>query len=393
MDTIRNVKSKKRKVSILLVLLQVTLVCSTITFLHINKSPEASVDFWSSRINNCMDKFVERDEIAKRQSSDCMESILYGAVSNKSVKNFAIAANAVIGEEYNKKMQCHVNAHDIGPKIVDLYKSDWSKLIELTGYSFCENGLIHGVFDIFAGSSPKKADWISVGGMCNKLFQRIPPGCSDAVGHAAYESSGQNRITGLEICNLMPEGRMQIDCAMGVYMAGPFPTATQLKSDRGIEIIPEDQWVDWVKQCDLQQLKKSTKTGCYLGAGWVIGQSIQVTNESNSIDMHVPDKSADKISYNSYKTAFYACEEGDSIESDLLMCKRAMLSRLPTSAYANLQRYKGYCSKATEGRPVFDYNLCLIAGQQTKIKWLRTLINENSELRNVIERFYDSPTP
>jgi hypothetical protein len=109
---------------------------------------------------------------------------------------------------------------------------------------------VHSIYDIWGIEPHTQEEWVQAGNHCWEAIQIRYSACGDAVGHAAYESAGEDLRQAMIICDWQREIQIQTPCANGAYMQANFPQSTKLKQAREVVLRDPSDWGDFVTFCD-----------------------------------------------------------------------------------------------------------------------------------------------
>jgi hypothetical protein len=347
------------------------LSAGAVVILNNKENAPAPVDYWSKRITACQDKSLLTTEEVLAHSYDCLKSAIWDSVTTNSFPNFVAAADPIMAHDIKLEYVCHIPAHDLGAKILDFYKNDYRKAILDTGYDLCGSGFVHSLYDVWGLSKHTKQEWIDIGGYCNEALQVRYNACGDAIGHAAYESSGRDLRAAMLICDLQRAYDVLASCGNGAYMQDNFPQSSKLKKERPAVLKDPSEWSSFVTFCDTIPFEtRGAKDGCYFGAGWVMGNTIfmrlnDVSMSSaagNEFDT-TPEK--DKLINGLISSAIDACESGaDTNRATKDGCIYIMLARMPLFYYRDISVFTDYCKHAVSRFPEYMLYECLASGHE-----------------------------
>jgi hypothetical protein len=371
-----------------------TLSAGTIVLLQTKDKEPAPVEYWSKRITACQDTSLQDTGDVLEHSYDCLKSAIADAVFSKSFANFAAAAEPIMANDIKLEYVCHIPAHDLGRDIIEFYDYDWKTAIADMSYDLCGGGFVHSIYDIWGLEQHTQEEWVEVGDHCWDAIQVRYSACGDAVGHAAYESAGEDLRQAMIICDWQRELMIQSPCANGAYMQANFPQSTKLKQARQVVLREPSEWDEFVTFCDTVPFNSvGAKEGCYFGAGWVIGNTIFMMMQQARNELQVWDEfqSTPQLEERVLELVEYgvdACEAGaiDNVHVTY-GCIYIMLARMPRFYYMDTPRFEELCRRSVEGFPESLYIECLASGHEhITPASMQDLINRYDGLREVLIR-------
>jgi len=82
---------------------------------------------------------------------------------------------------------------------------------------YCVHGAVHGLLDGFAFSKPSLEDFDRIAGICQSLQGSAQGGCTDGMGHAAWDAYGDFAMT-TKACGTIDDLQLRYACDEGVLM-------------------------------------------------------------------------------------------------------------------------------------------------------------------------------
>lgn len=332
--------------------------------------------YWTKRLNGCQVKGTVTAEQVMDLTYDCLYDAMKDAIWNRSYDDFNEALRPLAREDVMLEYVCHIPGHDLGREIVRKYNNDYHRAIVELASDLCGSGIIHGIYDIFGEAKQTDDDWKMVGDACVFSNQKAFNACGDAIGHAAYESTGRDLGAAMQICDLMSQPWVQYTCANGAYMQANFPQSTKLKK---IATPPAKEdpalWGPFVEFCDRQTFKNvDTMNGCYGGAGWVMGNTIYTSNATFNKERVVLGYQIDEMKAVPEQEELVLSRAGAAIDVCLsgkmggeakLDCVADMLSRMPIFFYrGGIDNLERYCVSLTGDLDAVFLDRCIAGAQQ-----------------------------
>jgi hypothetical protein len=332
--------------------------------------------FWTKRLLVCQQPDVTDTVEYMDRSYDCLYEAMRDAIWNNSYEEFNDALRPLTASDVMLEYVCHIPGHDLGKEIVEYYRDDYRSAVMDLASNLCGSGIVHGIYDVFGESERSIEDWQMMGNVCVASNQYDFNACGDALGHAAFESTGRNLVKAMQICDNITSAWVQYTCANGAYMQQNFPQSTKLKKIATPPVKNDPElWDFFIQFCDEQKFANpGTMEGCYGGAGWVMGNTIYGINagfmeeqRENGIDVNenqaVPEQ--EQLILTRAKQAVAVCMSGTDPNGSRLNCVGDMLSRMPIFFYrsgtAALERY---CSTVTQGQPATYRDKCIGSAHQ-----------------------------
>lgn len=318
--------------------------------------------YWSQRITACQDKSLTTTDKILEHSYDCMRASIRDAVYSESFAAWVEAAQPIMAEDIMFEYACHLPGHDLGPELDAYFDGDFRRAIMALGHDICGGGVVHGIFDVWGKSQHSPEAWAEISQACVDQTMIQYNSCADAIGHAAYESMGQDLAAALAICDKVPEMRSRISCANGSYMQAYYPQSSELKLTRNPDIPP---WEDMVAFCDtLSFTHTDTADGCYAGAGWAIGNTIYFNlgemNSTGNEFLSTPEM--DREALRQVDQAVAACEVNVAAglnKGNPKICIDLVLVRMPLFWYMDTDKFVSFCEQSSRGRPEWFLESCL----------------------------------
>jgi hypothetical protein len=328
-------------------------------------SEPAGEQYWAKRIVACQDRTLMTTEEVLEHSYDCLKDTIRDAVTSESFDAWYRAAAPVMANDIKLEYVCHIPGHDLGAELVEYFDGDYRRAILTVGYDICGGGIVHGVFDVWGKQRHPLATWLEIGQACIEQNRLRYSTCGDAVGHAAYESTGQDLRAAIGICDKLPEMWIQNSCANGAFMQTYYPQSSALKYTRDV---PIPAWEELIDFCDeLPYERVGTLDGCYGGAGWVIGNTIFMNMQalSDGGDEYDANTAQQEAVVTQAREAISACESNTPLnKGNPAVCIDLMLNRMPLFWYMDPQRFEQYCRSVSDGRDEMFFHRCLAGGAE-----------------------------
>lgn len=334
------------------------------------------VGYWSKRLVLCQKPGITDTEQYMDESFDCLYDAMRDSIWNNSYQQFNDALRPLTASDVMLEYVCHIPGHDLGREIMEHYDNDYRRAVLELASNLCGSGIIHGIYDVFGETQRGEDEWRMMGEACVEANQRTFNACGDAVGHAAYESTGRDLTKAMLICDLMSSAWVQYTCANGAYMQANFPQSTKLKKIATPERrIDPNYWPPFIQFCDRQVFKNpSVMEGCYGGAGWVMGNTIYGINagyltdkraRGGQVDENRADPQQEMLILQRATDAVQVCMMGTHPDGSQLNCVGDMLSRMPIFFYrSGVEKLVQYCTQVTAGHPEMFLDKCIGSAQQ-----------------------------
>jgi hypothetical protein len=326
---------------------------------------KAGPSYWEKRILACQDKSLLTTDEVLDHAYDCLKGTIRDAVLSESFDAWYQAAAPVMANDVKLEYVCHIPGHDLGAEFVEYFDGDFRRAVMTLGYDICGGGIVHGVFDVWGKQPHPLSTWLEIGDACIEQNRIRYSTCGDAVGHAAYESTGQDLAAAIGICDLLPEAWIQNSCANGAFMQKYYPQSSALKYTRKV---PIPAWEELVDFCDeLPTRNVGTLDGCYGGAGWVIGNTIfmNMSRLADTGDEYVANAAQQRAVVEQAGEAIKACESNvPANKGNPQVCIDLMLNRMPLFWYMDTDRFEQYCREVTGERDDQFFLRCLAGGAE-----------------------------
>lgn len=349
-------------------------------------------DYWTKRLLACQDKSIIDTGILLEKSYDCLRDTIWHAVETDSFPQFAAAADPIMAEDIRLEYVCHIPGHDLGADIIEHYNYDWATAIKAMSFDLCGGGFVHGIYDVFGKEYHTKNEWVAIGDYCWDAIQIRYSACGDAIGHSAYESSGEDLEAAMRICDWQRQEAIQTPCANGAYMQANFPQSSKLKDERGAKLTPSSDWEKFVTFCDdIDFQSYGAEAGCYFGAGWVMGNNIYMELQNMRTETFDEFKSTPEMDAKVMEligAATDACKTMENtIEGILDGCVYIMLARMPLFFYMDVDRFEEFCRASVTGLRDVMYLECLASGHEhITPETMRALMNKYEGLESIMVR-------
>lgn len=346
----------------------------------------ADSGYWEKRIVACQDKNLLTTDEVLAHSYDCLKSTIREAVLNESFDAWYEAAAPVMANDVKLEYVCHIPGHDLGAEFVEYFDGDFRRAIMTLGYDICGGGIVHGVFDVWGKEPHPLATWLDIGAACIEQNKIRYSTCGDAVGHAAFESTGQDLAAAIGVCDMLPEAWIQNSCANGAFMQKYYPQSSALKYTRKVHVPSWEQLIDF---CDgLSTNKVGTLDGCYGGAGWVMGNNIFMNMSllATGGDEYVASEQQQTAVVEQARRAVEACESNlPDNKGNPEVCIDLMLNRMPLFWYMDPAGFEQYCQKISENRERRFFLRCLAGGAEHLDQApLQSLVEQYPEVGEII---------
>ena len=354
------------------------------------------VEYWSKNISLCQNKNLTTENEVYKFSYECLKNSIRSSVYNDSFYNWVKAAEPIMADDIRLEYVCHIPGHDLGKEFSEYFKDDYRRAIFSLGFDICGGGIVHGIFDVWGTESHTLDEWLDISKACIEQNLLRYSTCGDAIGHSAYESTGQSLEGAIYLCDKLQQDWIRNSCANGAFMQRYFPQSSKLKLSRS-EQVPE--WESLITFCDqLLFTQSGTSDGCYGGAGWVIGNDIFFIAQSfntNNNDFLGTDESVSKTAILIEK-AVVACRSGfdrEKNKSDPSHCLNLMLNRMPLFWYMNPDKLIDNCLKLNDRislSPMYDlFSNCLAGGfEHVNKDDMSYIVNKYPKLLEILKYRY-----
>jgi len=336
-----------------------TVISSTaISIIFINNEKKG-IDYWEKNIRLCQNKNLKTEREVFDYSYGCLKNSIRSAVFSDDFNSWYLAAEPIMANDIRLEYVCHIPGHDLGGEFNEYFKNDYKKAIMALGYDICGGGIVHGIFDIWGKEKHSVGEWLRISEACIEQNLIRYSTCGDAIGHAAYESVGNNLSEAINICDMLQQDWIRNSCANGSFMQKYFPQSSELKLIRK-ETIPN--WDSLITFCDRIDFKQSgTADGCYGGAGWVIGNDIFFKSQkySNNINNFKASNEGFTNTIDLILKAFNSCIKNYNLKSnkgDPSVCINLVLNRLPLFWYMDSEQFIKNCEKVSNIIGIIEFN-------------------------------------
>jgi hypothetical protein len=341
-----------------------------------DSKPVGDSQYWTKRVSACQFPDAPNTDKYMDLAYDCLIDAMRDSIWNNAYRLFDDALRQITATDVQLEYVCHIPGHDLGREIIEFYDGNYRKAVTDLASNLCGSGIVHGIYDVFGETNRSTSEWEMMGTICVEANQVAFNACGDALGHAAYESTGRDLTEAMQICDLASADWVQYTCANGAYMQANFPQSTKLKkiATPNRRVDPQ-YWPPFIFFCDQQTFKNaSTMRGCYGGAGWVIGNTIYginagVEGENRARGLIVDERKATKnqedLILDVTRKGIEVCRMGRDPDGSQISCVSDMLSRMPIFFYrGGLENFERYCRTLTEGLPSEFGAKCIAAAQQ-----------------------------
>ena len=187
----------------------IAFVAVTVTLTH---RPEPDAAAFRSCIS---ERALDGRDLYEPAEKECITDVLYRSARAGDLAQLADAMNDLNARNLPL---CHIAAHAAGAKLWT-GDGDWRTKVMLVDTSVCNSGMLHGVFDAMAKQEYPEQTWVAVATWCadHKTTFASQGNCTDALGHAAWDSRGE-RAAAYRICSYLGIVDKTADCVEGVEM-------------------------------------------------------------------------------------------------------------------------------------------------------------------------------
>ena len=374
-----------RKVALLVVASLATgsLLFSVIS--HSGMSSPIAENVWKERLVKCQSLLQRDGDIMNTSATRCFRTVLEAAIERDSINEFGQAIKNLDDTDPLLQQVCHAPGHALGKVIIDHYNGDWLKAVLETSVDFCDSGLLHGVYDQWGLTTHTTDEWEQFGLICSTALKEKESNCPDVLGHAAYESVGQDPEAALQICALFSV-RVQSSCAFGVIMQQYQPANIELRKLRDLDsAVPRSQWGAIIDYCkSLSVLPDQVQHGCFDGVGWVMGSYI-----SSRVDaLQTVSSPSNLLEKTTSDTIFAAnlCSGNPISDNHANSCQESLFTNLPFRVYDNIATLTGFC-RAVSSSTSAPEGICLYGAREKMMTTeFQKLVEQNHSVQDIIAR-------
>lgn len=233
-----------------------------------NTTPEA----WVEQIDVC--RPLDDSSSSRERTIECLDMVLASAITDEVVPDVAAAITALAAVDKLFYGFCHEAMHRVGKALLDHYNNPEDALRTAATID-CGNGLAHGVLDYWAAEPETELNrFPAVIAVCEETEGTNPGGCSEGIGHAAYQHQDESvklskRLDiAFKVCEQFSRPAQQTQCGYGVLMQ-PYLKQNKLTITEAAIPIPEQG--ELIEICMQVERDRLVVDGCYEAAGWLMG--------------------------------------------------------------------------------------------------------------------------
>jgi hypothetical protein len=148
-------------------------------------------------------------------SRECFESKISEITEKYGLIDTFTAIGAMLRTHPKLTFFCHKAGHAAGESAA-LNGIDMHDALVAVG-DYCVHGAVHGLFDGFAKKSPTLEDFREVAVICSGLEGSAAGGCTDGMGHAAWDTFG-DLGKAADACGQIDDPTLRYSCDEGILM-------------------------------------------------------------------------------------------------------------------------------------------------------------------------------